>query len=394
MPGNSFEDRLLRDPGATATTSSDYHWEIDRGLAAIERRASAWNELAHAGSLSPTADAIYMRCFWGAFWGQFGSDDRALVLHSLYEGDRLLAVLPLQRRGRILRAWFSITIVNHTPYTLFAVDENRFDVAGEILEHLLESAEVVEIERIHAEGPLCRALCDAAVSRGLTLIREDDGGDTTIELAGDWEEFRRSLSRNIRETTERKMRKLERLGNLTLEVATAEAGLNEVLTECFELEASGWKGEKGVTLKSRPTWLQFYSELALSSAAARRLALYTLRLDGKLVAYEYCIRAQNKIDMLKISYQPGFGRYSPGNVLRYMILRREIEKGEISSYHLGQPSEWKLRWAKRVDPLTRLKIFRGDVRGALAYGTGPMLRDFLKRSSLFRAAVNRVRRVG
>ena len=74
--------------------------------------------------------------------------------------------------------------------------------------------------------------------------------------------------------------------------------------------------------------------------------------------------AGRRIDMLKISYSPDLARYSPANVLRLLILKTEIERGSITIYHMGRSSEWKLRWANRVEPLVRLGDVVPDAEGA------------------------------
>src|SRR5439155_1287392 len=84
---------------------------------------------------------------------------------------------------------------------------------------------------------------------------------------------------------------------------------------------------------------------------AGRLALYTLRLNSTLIAFEYCLRHNGRIDLLKLSYHPDFGRYSPNNALRFLLLQRELESGGVRSYHMGLVSEWKARWAPRLEPL-------------------------------------------
>ncbi|MHC4294688.1 MAG: GNAT family N-acetyltransferase, partial [Planctomycetota bacterium] len=132
---------------------------------------------------------------------------------------------------------------------------------------------------------------------------------------------------------------------------------------------------------------RFYTELAREAAKAQRLAIYTLRVDGELIAFDYCLRGQGKIDVLKESYHPEWSRYSPGNVLRYLLFRHEVERGEVSSYHLGNPSKWKMEWATRVEPLVRLRIYRRGVRGMAGYHCGPRLRATLKKSAALRGAV-------
>ncbi len=363
-------------------------WRVSRGLAGLESCASAWDELALRTAQTPTADALWMRCFWRAF----GEDDESLFIHSLYRGDSLLAVLPLRRIGCAVRKWVSVTNV-HTPYCLIAMDVNDPLVTDEILDHLLGQADMLEIERLPLRAPLHDAFVSAARSRGLVVVENVQGGDHVVDLCTPWERCLASLPTRMRRETGRKMRQLDRLGRVDFEMLTSGPELSSALKSSFELEALGWKGTSGSPIKNAPRTLRFYTDLAQESAARGRFALYSLKFNGRLIAYEYCLRALGKIDQLKPSFHPDFASYSPGNILRYKILQKEVSEGNTSSYHLGSPAAWKRHWTKRVDALVRLRIYGRGARGRLGYYAGPGLRGMLKRSNILRSAAQWARRM-
>ncbi len=358
---------------ARTLQSAGLRYEVGRGLGGIDALAGAWTAGAHAGPLSPVADPIWYRSFWEAF----GDSDRDLFLHAVYHQNRLAAVMPLLRSRGLIRAWRGVRNA-HNPYWMFYLDLARPEACAELLSNLLASVDYVDLPPLHRAGPLHRALTQAAVRLGCPVAERDAGGDALIELKGPWDVFRRTLSGQIGQTTPRRVRQLEKLGELRFAAHTDASQLMPVLEACYELESAGWKGVRGEPIKSNPRTHRFYTQLALRSAEAGRFALYTLHFDGRLIAFEYCLRAQAKLDMLKLSYDPQTSRYSPGNVLRYLMLQREIEHGEVATYHLGRPSQWKEAWATRIDPLVRLSIYRPGLRGRVAYYAGPRLRAGLK----------------
>ncbi len=366
-----------------------WRWQVEHGLAGIDRLAEQWNRLAHSSKLSPTADAIWMRCFWRAF----GEMDEDLSLHCLYDGDELTAVLPFQRQGTVLRTWKGVMNKGHTPYWMCALADGRPDAGGEIIDHLLRSAEVIDLMRVRSDGPLRTALLDATATRPVSVWWDDVGADAFIKLFSPWEEFVKTFPKKVIGNIRRRRRILEKAGKLTFEINHGGDRLSELVDECMELETRGWKSQSGTTILSNPVTKQFYHELAKEMSAAGRLAIYVLRLDGRMIAFEYCIRAQGKIDALKESYDPEWSRCSPSQVLRLNILQHEIEQGGIAGYHLGRPSQWKLRWASDVERLGRLRIYRRSLRSAAAYYGGPRLRATLKKSPALRAAVQRSRTI-
>jgi len=280
-------------------------WQEFRGPVGIDHLAKPWNDLAHAGTLGPTADAIWMRCSWSAF----GDSDRRLALHALYDGDRLIAVLPLRRTGRLLRAWSAPVNTKHTPYWAFALAEDRPDAGGTMLQRLLGSADVIDLRPLRGSGPICAALTAAAEAAGATACKDRAGGDIVIDLVRPWERLRRSLNKKVIANTDRRHRHLQKLGKLTYGLVRGGGQLGQVLQECFDLEATGWKGQRGSPILANRKTIHFYTELAFEEAKAQRLAIYTLRLDGRLIAFDYCLRGQGNINVLKESYHPKWARY-------------------------------------------------------------------------------------
>jgi len=334
--------------------------ELDVETAAVQF-AERWASLTGAPGTPPTADPAWQRVYWRAF----DHDAAPARVHALPTSDGVAAIVVARRAGRLLPRRAS-GVNGHTPYSALALDASPA-VAGRTLDHLMASVQVLDLGPLYARAGVTGALVAAACERGLRVSRDAHGADAIIDLPESWNEFRHALSSKLAANTSRAARQLARLGALAVELVSGGAALQPVLTECFTLETLGWKGKGGVPMCSRPDTLQFYSDLATTWAAAGRLALYTLRLNGMLIAFEYCLRHNGRLDLLKLSYHPDFARYSPGNVLRFLLLEREIASGGAQSYHLGLMGEWKARWATRVEPLCRLRVYAPGVRGTAAY---------------------------
>jgi CelD/BcsL family acetyltransferase involved in cellulose biosynthesis len=302
------------------------------------------------------------------------------MVHEVRRGHELIAALPMVRSGRAVRVWRSLEN-EHNPYFLVsgALDENA---AGVLLDALLADADYVLLRRLPLESQVSIALRAAAARMRLSVsfVEVAGSGDARLRLAGPWDEFRASLPKNIQRDLPRKRRLLERQGVLTYARVVAHGSeLDSALTECFELETRGWKGTHGSPINRVPETLAFYGSLAGRLARQGRFALYVLRLNERIIAFEYSLRGGGHIDMLKLSFDPVFAQQSPGQVLRMLLLEDEIGRGEVHSYHLGRPSEWKLRWASEVAPLCTFRAYASTLRGRGAYLTGPVLRARVKR---------------
>lgn len=361
-------------------------------MALVERRRDAreltrdpaWSALTRGQS--PLADAAWIESFADAF------APRAVVVHELYRGDTLVAAVPVMTSGKLARACTSLDNEHH-PYWI--VSGTLDDAAADaLLEQLLAGADYVFLRRLPVESAACTALRAAAARRSLPVafIETAGSGDARMRLAGTWDELRGTLPKNFQRDLPRKRRQLEKLGALSYRViAEPGAALAAALAACFDVETRGWKGASGSPIARDPQTLAFYSQLAQRLAATGRFALYLLHLDDKLVAYEYSLRGGGHIEMLKLSFDPAFEKQSPGQVLRMILLEDELARGEVRYYHLGRPSEWKLRWAHEVAPLCTLRIYADTWRGRAAHLAGPVLAARVKSSPRAMALLSTLR---
>lgn len=359
---------------ATQCTIATVRYEVSPQGIVGPRDIGDWN--AATRTQSPLADAAWINAFVEAF------GDRATI-HVLRDGDRTVAAIPTVRgTGRLARAWISLDNEHH-PYWLIS---GALDVASaeRLLAGMLDGVEYVFLRRLPMRDPNTLALLEAAGRLKVPTTQiESEAGDARMVLDGPWSEFRARLPKNFQRDLPRKQRQLEKHGRLVLGEHTAPgAELDAALAGSFDVETRGWKGSEGSPIARDPKTLRFYGELARRLAAAERFALYTLSLDDKIIAFEYCLRGGGHSEMLKLSFDPAFEKQSPGQVLRMMMLERELARGDVRYYHLGRPSEWKLRWATEVAPLCTLRIYAGTPRGRAAHLFGPVLRARLKASPM------------
>lgn len=361
-----------------ALRETEFAW-TEQGREAFETIEGPWDACADAMDAPPICDPVFTRCMAESF---LTPRDR-FSLHTLWQGPRLLSAVPMIHVKGLPQA--SVSFDNpHCPYWRFPLALDVPGVARSVLEHLSKDADYLVFRRLHPQAKLTRELIDAAESLGLHIaIHPAPLADAFVRLEGNWDSFRKTLSRNLVNDVPRKMRKLEKMGRLDFEIVTSGPTLRPILNDCLELETRGWKGVSGTPILADPQAHRFYTSLAKALGARNRFALYLLKLDGKIIAFEYCVRHRGRIDMLKLSFDPELCHLSPGNVLRWFIFEHELA-AKTRSYHLGNPrvgprgSTWKLRWATDVEPLCALRIYNRSMIGKLAYYGGPFLRDYLK----------------
>ena len=155
--------------------------------------------------------------------------------------------------------------------------------------------------------------------------------------------------------------------------------LDALLAEGFAVEASGWKGESGTSILGSPSTARFYREVAAWAAAEDWLRLWFLRLDGKAIAFAYCLEHGGAHYELKVGFDPEFSRFGPGVLLARAKLEHCFSAGLESYEFLGQAERHKLDWTEDCRELARLQVFAPTLAGrgsriAWTHGRGLALR--------------------
>jgi CelD/BcsL family acetyltransferase involved in cellulose biosynthesis len=123
---------------------------------------------------------------------------------------------------------------------------------------------------------------------------------------------RQALNPRRRKEYARQMRRLAEIGEVRL-VASIEPG--EVIArfaQFLELEARGWKGERGSALASSPATRDFAAAAVAARAAAGHARIDSIDFGGRPIAMVITFAAGATAWTWKIAYDEEFARFSPG----------------------------------------------------------------------------------
>ena len=155
--------------------------------------------------------------------------------------------------------------------------------------------------------------------------------------------------------------------------------LDQLLEEGFAVEAAGWKGARASAMVSRPETAEFYRRVAAWAADRGWLRLAFLRLDGQAFAFDFAVEEGDVHYLLKTGFDPAFGRFAPGMILRYEMLARAFSNGLRSYEFLGADEPWKLEWTQTTRPRGLFQAFAPSLRGQLEWAAFAWGRPAAKR---------------
>jgi CelD/BcsL family acetyltransferase involved in cellulose biosynthesis len=321
-----------------------------------------WDELARATGALPFS---YPR--WHAAWAQAFARGRLAVVTARRSGE-LVALAPAVGARGVLRAsanW-------HTPrYGLVASDGAALAAVARFL--VGRPRRRLDVTMLDARDPALAAVRSAADSAGRAAVARPVARQPYVDVSGDLDTYRASLPRKQRKELARLERRLRDLGDPALTVVDGGERLDAALSDGFRLEASGWKHKHGEPIASSAALRTFYGEVARWAAERGWLRLAFLEIDGRRVAFDYCIEAGGGLFVLKGGFDPGYRRVAPGVMLTWWMLGEAFD-GDADSYELlGDADPYKLSWTDRAREVWRVQAFASGPLGAaerLAWSRG------------------------
>jgi hypothetical protein len=201
-----------------------------------------------------------------------------------------------------------------------------------------------------------------------------------------FEDLASGFSRKFRSNLRSAHRKLAALGNARFERATDPPGLAREFEAFLALEASGWKGDAGTTLRQRPDHLALYRDLLARLGPVGQCEINALYAGDRCIASQFCVRAGAEYAILKLCYDEGYPRVAPGQLLLEHTLERCCGDPEIKRATLVSHQGWHQEWLPDVLPVhcVYVPLGRWGSRTVVAllrlrFEYGPRLKQVLQR---------------
>ena len=311
------------------------------GSVTIERHgavgplAEEWDALADRLRAGP-----FGRSGWiDAWWRAFGRG--TLELLALRRAGELAALLPLMRvRGALLSPsnW-------HTPeFPLLVADTEAAEDLGRAI--AAGSPRSLRLSFVSEADPGVEGIARALLPARYRLLVRTLERSPYLDLSPGWAAYESSRPRKLRAEIQRRERRLERLGAVSLDLVTAEERLDGALAEAFRVEASGWKGRRATAMSSSPSTRGFYEGVARWAAAQGLLRLAILRVGGRPVAVDFGLEEGGAHYLVKTGYDPEFASFGPGKLIRWRMIARAFSLGLERYELLGDEEPWKAEWSR------------------------------------------------
>lgn len=177
-----------------------------------------------------------------------------------------------------------------------------------------------------------------------------------LDLAGGWEAYWTGRSQRFKKTVRNVANRIERLGNATVFDA-GRTDLETCMRVLHTLAGRSWKHGLDVSVTQSRAIATFFEDLTAALLERGLLHLWVLAVDDEPIAAEYHVRDGDTVYALRGDFDERYRDASPGTHLNAHIVRTYFEDG-VRLYDMGPgESEYKQRWATRIDDLDTFIVF-------------------------------------
>jgi CelD/BcsL family acetyltransferase involved in cellulose biosynthesis len=324
--------------------------------------ADGWREIVS----NSTAATIFQTWEWtNAWWRHFGKRKRLWALRFVDNGKTVgYSALFLPARPALVRTALFVGTGVSDSLDLIAAPGTEDAVAEAFRAYLQENCsrwDWIDLKEVRP-GSVAERLVGA--SKGVRVEPWQEGVSPYTPLPTSWATYRTRLSKNLRESIGRNIRKVERKHNVEYRVATAET-LEADLEDLFELHQRHWNQQRAPGVLGSGQIRQFHKDVARALLEAGMLRLHLLCLDGKARAVNYCFQRGAVLYYYQSGYDPEFANLGLGTLLFAHLIRYAIEADHAEEFDLLRGDEaYKYRWGAVTRLTMRLSLTHSGLRSS------------------------------
>lgn len=307
-----------------------------RSREALERLEAEWSGLWQR---CPEATPFQHPNWLIAWWKHFGGDKQLFTL-TLHDNGVLVGIAPLcvlqdgdGRKMMMLGVGTSDCLD-----ALFAPGYERLG-AEAVLAQIALAAPIWDVCDLQ---PLLRTSPLLAVPEpdGITNVLEKIDTLTALELPSDATVFRQGLSRHFCDRYKEATRRAGTLGAVRFQTATRHS-FDNTFDHLLRLHEARWGGQNREARAAR----LFQREAASAMLDRGALRLYSLEIDGRVVAVLFGFFHQRRGYFYMMGFDREFGKISPGVLLMMYGINELIREGAKTCEFLRGREAYKQRWS-------------------------------------------------
>ncbi|MCK4657852.1 MAG: GNAT family N-acetyltransferase [candidate division Zixibacteria bacterium] len=347
---------------------------------------SAWDELV----ANSEVDHAFMKHLWFSELIKANDWQETLSIVTIWSDGQLVAVAPVRRSshrfGGVRAKGLSFLFSDESPRCNFIVAD--LDYVELLAERVIGLPDWVLFYAMNLEASLettKRFMSFLRDGKSVVGIRIEDGLQSPFLLTeGSFEDYWSSFPEKRRKYLERMcIRRLEKSGNYEISQITTSDQFLKFMPTMFEISRKSWKSATDDHIIAESPQGRFYSGFTPVGIDRGLVTLYTIKVDGRLIGFEYLLTCNRKYSLIRCDYDEDFKYYSPGNNLRIAIVRDLFDADHVCEYDLGGDAyPYKLEWCDSIRKHIKVMIGNNTMRGKAIMFAKNKVFPFLRREGL------------
>lgn len=248
-------------------------------------------------------------------------DDQGVAFYALFEGDELLALLPVRHadRGEVLSLGNFYTSL-YQPYLASGLTVESLARLLVFIKDADGNVSVMRYAPMDVDGRCYMLLLAASRQAGFFSFSFFCFGNWYLPVAADFVSYFSGRPSQIKNSIKRKSRDFEKAGG-TLEIFFGTDRLEHGIEAYEAVYSSSWKVPE--------PFPEFTPSLIKVLARNGWLRLGVATLNGQPIAAQIWIVAHGRASIFKLAYHEDFKRYSAGTILTAKLMEHVIDVDRV-----------------------------------------------------------------
>ena len=325
-----------------------------------------------------------MRHEWFECWiRDLGSRENIAIL-TLWVDGQLMAVAPMQVarqkiKGLPLKAFtfLSSTISPRCNFIVHeSVDKRRF------FEELFRQKgwNLIITSNMEAAQQITKDYIDYLHSCRGGRFQIEPGRQSPYQIISEnWDSYFNGLSKNHRKNLRKALKGLDEAASHSFEQYDEFEKLDGIFDEIVAVSGSSWKAELGSDMSSNSRISSFYKNFSRAGSKDGLWQLYTLKIDGKYVAFDYLLKHGKRLTGIRSDYHKDYRDYMPGHLMKIATIKDLCGRNEGWEYDMGGMAvEYKMRYADQMREHVNITAAGPGLYGSLLMFGKSRVLPFLK----------------
>lgn len=344
-------------------TESVLALRVITGVQAIDLIENEWGQLARQ---QENTTLLQFPAYYQSFAATLGASSGSLSVIAAYRGTELVALIPVKmstrrvlllalrifefpdtpspRRDALISPWLSCSDFIAALQRDLGGSWDAMRLSG-----IPEHSRLLEVDDSHRPG---------------SILSKHTGYNNYFDLST-IDSLEKHVPSKIRNNLRRAKKRLIAMGDYTFTSADSLPALAHAFRQFLDVEASGWKSQRGGkrALKLHQDQIEFYLNLMNRLAKTRDCHIHLLISSEKTIAASFCVRMGNTIYCLKSGYDESYRKLAAGQLLREYMIDQYAADGSLSYLDLISDYKWQRQFKPQQRKVYDVYIFNSSLRG-------------------------------